>query len=31
MPKLQSGAGGTGETTWQERHVASGYLLCDAY
>ncbi|KAJ3091647.1 DNA-directed DNA polymerase alpha catalytic subunit pol1 [Quaeritorhiza haematococci] len=30
-PKLQAGAGGMGETTVQERQVASGRLLCDTW
>lgn len=31
MPTLQAGAGGTGESTWGERAVTSGRLLCDTY
>ena len=30
-PKLQSGAGGTGESTFEERKVMSGRLVCDTY
>ncbi|KAJ8662546.1 hypothetical protein O0I10_001507 [Lichtheimia ornata] len=30
-PKLQSGAGGTGESTYQERMIMSGRLVCDTY
>ncbi|KAI9145154.1 DNA polymerase family B-domain-containing protein [Paraphysoderma sedebokerense] len=30
-PKLQSGAGGMGESTYAERSVVSGRLLCDTY
>lgn len=31
MPKLQSGVGGTGESTWEEKAVTSGRLICDTY
>jgi DNA polymerase alpha subunit A len=30
-PKLQSGAGGTGDSTYAERQIATGRLLCDTY
>ncbi|KAJ1564576.1 hypothetical protein HK096_007303 [Nowakowskiella sp. JEL0078] len=30
-PKLQTGAGGLGETTFEERAVLSGRLVCDTY
>ncbi|TPX76601.1 DNA-directed DNA polymerase [Chytriomyces confervae] len=30
-PKLQAGAGGAGDTTFQERTVASGRILCDTF
>ncbi|KAI8579056.1 hypothetical protein K450DRAFT_175568 [Umbelopsis ramanniana AG] len=30
-PKLQSGAGGSGESTFQERMIMSGRLICDTY
>ncbi|KAJ3337924.1 DNA-directed DNA polymerase alpha catalytic subunit pol1 [Gonapodya sp. JEL0774] len=30
-PKLQSGAGGTGDSTYAERQVASGRLIVDTY
>lgn len=30
-PELQAGAGGMGDTTYAERQVASGRLLCDTY
>lgn len=30
-PKLQVGAGGTGDSTFAERQMASGRLLCDTY
>ncbi|CAO3621927.1 unnamed protein product [Cunninghamella blakesleeana] len=30
-PKLQSGAGGTGEATFQERMIMCGRLICDTY
>ncbi|KAI7858123.1 DNA polymerase family B-domain-containing protein [Circinella umbellata] len=30
-PKLQQGAGGTGEATYQERMFMSGRLVCDTY
>ncbi|KAG0046869.1 DNA-directed DNA polymerase alpha catalytic subunit pol1 [Gryganskiella cystojenkinii] len=30
-PKLQSGAGGTGDTTAQEKNIMSGRLMCDTY
>ena len=30
-PKLQSGAGGTGDSSFSERQIASGRLLCDTY
>ncbi|KAI8642206.1 DNA polymerase family B-domain-containing protein [Parasitella parasitica] len=30
-PKLQAGAGGAGESTFQERLVMSGRLVCDTY
>ncbi|KAI8366243.1 DNA polymerase family B-domain-containing protein [Blakeslea trispora] len=30
-PKLQSGAGGAGESTYQERLIMSGRLVCDTY
>ncbi|KAJ3052467.1 DNA-directed DNA polymerase alpha catalytic subunit pol1 [Rhizophlyctis rosea] len=30
-PKLQTGAGGTGDSTFAERQMASGRLLCDTY
>ena len=31
MPKLQSGFGGTGESTWEEKAVTAGRLVCDTY
>ncbi len=31
MPQLQSGAGGQGETTYQEKAVLAGRLVCDTY
>jgi hypothetical protein len=31
MPKLQSGAGGMGDSTWQEKAVTAGRLICDSY
>eukprot|EP01117_Protostelium_nocturnum_P013402 TRINITY_DN4996_c0_g1_i2.p1 TRINITY_DN4996_c0_g1~~TRINITY_DN4996_c0_g1_i2.p1 ORF type:complete len:1200 (-),score=325.24 TRINITY_DN4996_c0_g1_i2:2633-6232(-) len=31
MPKLQSGLGGMGESTWEEKTVTSGRLICDTY
>eukprot|EP00755_Sulcionema_specki_P005785 Sspe_Gene.5000::Locus_1643_Transcript_1_1_Confidence_1.000_Length_4473::g.5000::m.5000/K02320/POLA1; DNA polymerase alpha subunit A len=31
MPKLQGGAGGTGEATWEERNVMAGRLIADSY
>ncbi|RKP25111.1 DNA polymerase family B-domain-containing protein [Syncephalis pseudoplumigaleata] len=30
-PKMQAGAGGMGETTFAERHVMSGRIVCDTY
>ncbi|KAI9204886.1 DNA polymerase family B-domain-containing protein [Polychytrium aggregatum] len=30
-PKLQAGAGGTGDTSYAEREVCSGRLMCDTY
>lgn len=30
-PKLQTGAGGTGDSSFAERQIASGRLLCDTY
>ncbi|KAF9116488.1 DNA polymerase alpha catalytic subunit [Mortierella sp. AM989] len=30
-PKLQSGAGGMGDTTAQEKNIMSGRLMCDTY
>ncbi len=30
-PKLQAGAGGTGESTYEERAITSGRLICDTY
>lgn len=30
-PKLQAGAGGMGDTTYSERLVMSGRLMCDTY
>jgi DNA polymerase alpha subunit A len=30
-PKLQNGAGGVGDSTFQERQVASGRILCDTF
>ncbi|KAI8373058.1 DNA polymerase family B-domain-containing protein [Radiomyces spectabilis] len=30
-PKLQSGAGGVGESTYQEKMIMSGRLICDTY
>ncbi|KAG1468258.1 hypothetical protein G6F56_003936 [Rhizopus delemar] len=30
-PKLQAGAGGVGESTFQERMIMSGRLVCDTY
>jgi len=30
-PKLQSGPGGLSESTWAEKAVASGRILCDSY
>jgi DNA polymerase alpha subunit A len=31
MPRLQKGPGGGGESTWAERQVTGGRLLCDTY
>jgi len=31
MPKLQSNAGGMGQTTWAEKMIMSGRLICDTY
>eukprot|EP00667_Euglena_gracilis_P000356 EG_transcript_356 len=31
MPRLQTGAGGTGESTWEEKAVMSGRLVADTY
>eukprot|EP01062_Namystynia_karyoxenos_P007247 TRINITY_DN12545_c0_g1_i1.p1 TRINITY_DN12545_c0_g1~~TRINITY_DN12545_c0_g1_i1.p1 ORF type:complete len:1559 (+),score=590.23 TRINITY_DN12545_c0_g1_i1:109-4677(+) len=31
MPRLQHGAGGTGEATWEERNVVAGRLVADSY
>ena len=31
MPKLQTGAGGVGESTFAERQVASGRIICDTW
>lgn len=31
FPNLQTGAGGTGESTWAERAVTAGRLVCDTY
>ena len=31
MPKLQSGAGGQRDSTWEERQISSGRLICDTY
>ncbi|KAI7832947.1 hypothetical protein BX661DRAFT_203935 [Kickxella alabastrina] len=31
MPKLQSGAGGMGESTYGERQVVAGRIVCDTY
>lgn len=31
MPKLQSGAGGLGDSTWEEKQVTAGRLVCDTY
>ena len=31
MPKLQTGAGGQRESTWQEKQVTAGRLVCDTY
>ena len=31
MPKLQSNAGGMGQTTWAEKSIMSGRLICDTY
>lgn len=31
MPKLQSGPGGTGDSTFGERAVVAGRLMCDTY
>ncbi|KAJ3412036.1 DNA-directed DNA polymerase alpha catalytic subunit pol1 [Chytridiales sp. JEL 0842] len=30
-PKLQSGAGGTGDSTFQERQVTAGRIICDTF
>ena len=30
-PKLQSGAGGTGDSSYSEKQIAAGRLLCDTY
>ncbi|KAF7726453.1 DNA-directed DNA polymerase alpha catalytic subunit pol1 [Apophysomyces ossiformis] len=30
-PKLQAGAGGSGDSTYQERMIMSGRLVCDTY
>eukprot|EP00960_Hanusia_phi_P020062 592676-Hanusia_phi.AAC.2 len=31
MPKLQNNAGGMGQSTWAEKNVLSGRLVCDTY
>jgi DNA polymerase alpha subunit A len=31
FPKLNQGVGGTGDTTWQEKAVMAGRLVCDTY
>eukprot|EP00668_Euglena_longa_P015722 GGOE01019858.1.p1 GENE.GGOE01019858.1~~GGOE01019858.1.p1 ORF type:complete len:965 (+),score=277.50 GGOE01019858.1:1381-4275(+) len=31
MPRLQTGVGGTGESTWEEKAVMSGRLIADTY
>eukprot|EP01064_Diplonema_japonicum_P024473 TRINITY_DN3503_c1_g1_i1.p1 TRINITY_DN3503_c1_g1~~TRINITY_DN3503_c1_g1_i1.p1 ORF type:complete len:1420 (+),score=393.38 TRINITY_DN3503_c1_g1_i1:80-4261(+) len=31
MPKLQHGAGGTGDSTWEERSVLGGRVIADSY
>eukprot|EP01060_Flectonema_neradi_P037544 TRINITY_DN7592_c0_g1_i1.p1 TRINITY_DN7592_c0_g1~~TRINITY_DN7592_c0_g1_i1.p1 ORF type:complete len:1103 (+),score=217.84 TRINITY_DN7592_c0_g1_i1:238-3309(+) len=31
MPKLQSGVGGSGDSTWEERSVLAGRLVTDTY
>eukprot|EP00659_Diplonema_papillatum_P014633 gene14633-22379_t len=31
MPKIQSGAGGTGDATWEERTAIAGRLIVDSY
>ena len=31
MPRLQAGAGGMGEATWEERAVLNGRLVADTY
>ncbi len=30
-PKLQAGAGGTGDSSFAERQIAAGRLMCDTY
>jgi DNA polymerase elongation subunit (family B) len=30
-PKLQAGAGGTGDSTFQERQVTAGRIVCDTF
>lgn len=31
IPKLQSGAGGQRDSTWEEKKISSGRLICDTY
>jgi len=31
FPKLNHGFGGMGDTTWQEKAVMAGRLVCDTY
>ncbi|ELR17510.1 DNA polymerase (pol2), putative [Acanthamoeba castellanii str. Neff] len=31
FPKMNQGVGGTGDTTWQEKAVMAGRLVCDTY
>lgn len=31
MPHLQAGSGGKGDSTWAEKSVAAGRLVCDTY
>lgn len=31
FPRMNQGVGGTGDTTWQEKAVMAGRLVCDTY